>query len=90
MTPEQRAACQADVDRVVAELGHDGAKSKVRLEPPWTDPETGEEFGESWVAAVRIRRGSALWVVTVDAGPHPRDPGTWCDLLRRELQGAFR
>lgn len=86
-TPEQRASCQADADKVIAHAGV-SATAKVRIEPAWTDPETGERFGSSWVCEVRVRRAASFVAIVMEVADHAADPSAWCELLDGDLRAA--
>jgi predicted TIM-barrel enzyme len=88
VTDEQRAACQADVDRVIAHAGV-SATGKVRIEPAWTDLETGERFHASWVAEVRVRRAADYAVIVMEVAGHVAYPSAWCELLDDEIRQAI-
>lgn len=87
VTPEQQAACLKAARRCV-EYANVNATCEVRLEPAWTDPETGERFPSSWVCEVRVRRAASYVVVTVEVADYVRGPGAWCELLDGELRAA--
>lgn len=88
MTPEQQAACLADVDKAIAHAGV-SATGKVRMEPAWTDPETGERFGASWVAEVRVRRAAGFVSIVMEVADHAAGPATWCENLEDEIRHAM-
>lgn len=88
MTPEQQAACQADVDAEIVR-SRAPAVGKVYEQSAWSDPETGECFGPSWVAEVRIRRPEGMRVVFVDADVHPANRAAFCQVLSFEILTAM-
>lgn len=87
MTPEQQDACQADVNRVLAELGRTDAVGKVRAYPEWAD-EAGFIYPPCWVVEVRFGKGEGKKVWTTDADWHPRLRAYWVDLFQREVAEA--
>jgi hypothetical protein len=89
VTPEHRAACLADVDKVIAHAGVSAA-GVIRLDPGWTDPETGEWFESSWVVEVRVRRPGRYVAIVMEVAEHAKDPSAWCELLEGEIRWCQR
>lgn len=88
MTPEQQAACLADVNSIIA-YERVAASGRVYEQSGWTDPETNEEYGPDWVAEIRIRRPGAMRVVFLDAEQHAADRDAWCEILSFEINSAL-
>ena len=86
-TQEQRTACQVDADKVIAHAGV-SAVAKVRMDPAWTDTETGERFPSSWVCEVRVRRAASFVAIVMEVAHHAAAPSAWCELLDEELRAA--
>jgi len=81
------AACEADMQKVLAHAGAP-ASGKIRMEPAYTDPETGERYPAELVAEVRVRRAGDFVAIVISVADHAADPSAWCELLDDEIRAA--